>query len=304
MRRSSVNDYAEAMRVRYKTAGKAEKGRLLDEFTAMTGYHRKSAIRALSGGGRKRKVAKVGRPKKYDAETIAALRQTWEAADRICGQRLAPFMDELVAKLQQWEELRVTEEVAQKLCEMSASTIDRLLRPYRYRGLRRPLSATKPGSLLRAKIPIRTFAEWDEVRPGFMEVDLVAHCGDTTEGFYLNTLTAVDIATSWVVCRAVWGKGQQRVGGAIHELSRQLPFPLLGLDSDNGSEFINQQLLTYCHSKQITFTRSRPYRKNDQAHVEQKNWTAVRAPYRLRPATRPRRLMLNSRRCTGSLRCT
>ena len=109
-----------------------------------------------------------------------------------------------------------------------------------------------------------------------MEVDLVAHCGDTTEGFYLNTLTAVDIATGWVACRAVWGKGQQRVGGAIHEVARTLPFPLLGLDSDNGSEFINHHLHTYCLNKQITFTRSRPYKKNDQAYVEQKNWTAVR----------------------------
>ena len=276
MRRSSVNDYAEAMRLRYEAANKAEKGRLLDEFTTMTGYHRKSAIRVLSGSSRAQKTAKVGRPKKYDAETVAALRRTWEAADRICGQRLAPFMGELVSKLQQWEELRVTEEVAEQLTQMSASTIDRLLRPYKDRGLRRPLSTTKPGSLLKAKIPIRTFAEWDDVRPGFMEVDLVAHCGDTTEGFYLNTLTAVDIATGWVACRAVWGKGQQRVGGAIHEVARTLPFPLLGLDSDNGSEFINHHLHTYCLNKQITFTRSRPYKKNDQAYVEQKNWTAVR----------------------------
>ena len=242
----------------------------------MTGYHRKSAIRVLSGSSRARKARKVGRPKKYNAETVAALRRMWEAADRICGQRLARFMDELVTKLQQWEELRATEEVAEQLSQMNPSTIDRLLRPNKDRGLRRPLSTTKPGSLLRAKIPIRTFAEWDEVRPGFLEVDLVAHCGDTTEGFYLNTLTAVDIATGWVACRAVWGKDQQPVGGAIHEVAKTLPFHLLGLDSDNGSEFTNQHLYTYCLNKQITFTRSRPYKKNDQAHVEQNNWTAVR----------------------------
>ena len=205
-----------------------------------------------------------------------ALKQVWETADRICGKRLKPFMGELVAKMQEWEELRVTQDVADQLCQLSASTIDRLLRSHKDRGLRRPWSTTKPGSLLKASIPIRTFAEWDEDRPGFIEVDLVAHCGDTTEGFYLNTLTGVDIATGWVECRAVWGKGQDRVGGAVHEMSRSLPFPMLGLDSDNGSEFINHHLYAYCQRNEITFTRSRPYRKNDNAHVEQKNWTAVR----------------------------
>lgn len=280
MRRSSVSEYVEVMKERYRSAGRTDKSRLLDEFTEVTGYHRKSAIRLLSGvsgaTGAGTTVRK-GRPSKYGYETVAALRQVWEVAGRLCGRRLAPFMGELVTKLQQWEELRVTEEAAQQLCEMSASTIDRLLRPYKDRGLRSVLSTTKPGSLLKASIPIRTFAEWDDGRPGFIEVDLVAHCGETTEGFYLNTLTGVDIATSWVECQAVWGKSQERVGGAVHEMSRALPFPLVGLDSDNGSEFINHHLYGYCQRNEITFTRSRPYRKNDNAHVEQKNWSAVRA---------------------------
>ena len=142
--------------------------------------------------------------------------------------------------------------------------------------MRRPFSTTKPGTLLKASIPIRTFPDWDDKRPGFQEIDLVAHCGDSTEGFYLNTLSAVDIATGWVEVRGVWGKGQQRVGGAIHQVGRQLPFPLLGLDSDNGSEFINHSLYAYCQREGITFTRSRPYKKNDGAHVEQKNWSVVR----------------------------
>ena len=276
MRRSSVSEYAEAMRERYRAGGRAEKGHLLDEFTAVTGYHRKSAVRLLSGRSRGRRAKKMGRPRRYDDEVAVALKQVWETADRICGKRLKPFMGELVAKMQEWEELRVTQDVADQLCQLSASTIDRLLRPHKDRGLRRPWSTTKPGSLLKASIPIRTFAEWEEDRPGFIEVDLVAHCGDTTEGFYLNTLTGVDIATGWVECRAVWGKGQDRVGGAVHEMSRSLPFPMLGLDSDNGSEFINHHLYAYCQRNEITFTRSRPYRKNDNAHVEQKNWTAVR----------------------------
>lgn len=171
--------------------------------------------------------------------------------------------------------MRVTPQVARQLGQVSPATIDRLLKPYRRRGLRRPFT-TRPGSLLKGAIPIRTFADWDDAIPGFMEVDLVAHCGESTEGFYLHTLCGVDISTRWVECQEVWGKGQERVGGAVHRMGERLPFPLLGLDSDNGSEFINQHLYTYCQKRGIAFTRSRPYKKNDSAHVEQKNWSMVR----------------------------
>ena len=277
MRRSSVEEYAEAMRGRYRGSSRSEKGRLLDEFTEVTGYHRKSAIRVLGGESRRAgEKTKLGRPRSYDDELVVALHRVWAVAGRICGKRLAPFMGELVGRLQAWEELQVTPEVADQLSAMSASSIDRLMKPYRDRGLRRPLSTTKPGSLLKGSIPIRTFAEWNENRPGFIEVDLVAHCGESTEGFYLNTLTGVDIATGWVECQAVWGKGQDRVGAAVHKMSKALPFDLVGLDSDNGGEFINHRLYTYCQRNEITFTRSRPYKKNDNAHVEQKNWTVVR----------------------------
>ena len=165
---------------------------------------------------------------------------------------------------------------------MSAATIDRVLKAYRHRGLRRPFCTIKPGSLLKAAIPIRTFADWDDKRPGFLEVDLVAHCGESTEGFYLNILSAVDVATGRVECRGVWGKGQERVGCAIHQIGQRLPFPLLGLDSDNGGEFINPRLYAYCQRNKITFTRSLPYKKNDGAHVEQKNWSVSAASHRLR----------------------
>ena len=277
MRRSSVEEYAELMRGRYRGASRTEKSRLLDEFTEVTGYHRKSAIRLLGCESRPEGAKKkLGRPRSYDDVVVSALHQVWTVADRICGKRLAPFMRELVGRLQAWEELQVTPEVAEQLSGMSASSIDRLMKPYRDRGLRGPLSTTKPGSLLKSSIPIRTFAEWNEDRPGFIEVDLVAHCGESTEGFYLTTLTGVDIATGWVECQAVWGKGQDRVGGAVHKMSKALPFELLGLDSDNGGEFINHHLYTYCQRNEITFTRSRPYKKNDNAHVEQKNWTVVR----------------------------
>lgn len=276
MTRGGVKEYLEAVQGRYQKATRQEKGRILDEFVQVTGYHRKAAIRLLAHGYQKSPSHHLGRPKKYGLEVVAALKKAWEASDRMCSQRLQPFLPELVEVLERHSELVVSPEAKEQMCRLSPATIDRLLRPYRQRGQRRPFSTTKPGSLLKAAIAIRTFADWDDKRLGFLEIDLVAHCGESTEGFYLNTLSTVDVATGWVECQGVWGKGQERVGGAIHHLSQRLPFPLLGLDSDNGSEFINHHLYAYCQRQGITFTRSRPYKKNDSAHVEQKNWSVVR----------------------------
>ena len=276
MTRGGVKEYLEAVQGRYRKATRQEKGGILDEFVQVTGYHRKAAIRLLARGYQKGSTHRLGRPKEYGLEVVAALKKAWGASDRMCSQRLQPFLPELVQVLERHGELAVTSEVKDQLCRLSPATIDRLLRPYRQRGQRRPFSTTKPGSLLKAAIPIRTFADWDDKRPGFLEIDLVAHCGESTEGFYLNTLSTVDVATGWVECQGVWGKSQDRVGGAIHHLSQRLPFPLLGLDSDNGGEFINHHLYAYCQRNKITFTRSRPYKKNDSAHVEQKNWSVVR----------------------------
>lgn len=255
----------------------------LGEGTAVGGVHRRDRVSPQVGhppaGGRDRTTqpgTPGGGPRRYGPEVAQALRRVWEAANRPCGKRLAPFLPDLVAALERHGELALPPAVRASLLQMSASTIDRLLRPFRQGTARRPLGATKPGTLLKAAIPIRTFSEWDERRPGFLEVDLVAHGGESTEGFYLNTLSAVDIATGWVEVQGVWGKGQDRVGSAIHTLRQRLPFPLLGLDSDNGSEFINHHLYAYCLREHITFTRSRPYKKNDSAHVEQKNWHVVR----------------------------
>lgn len=167
-------------------------------------------------------------------------------------------------------------DIEAQVCRMSAATIDRRLRSWRQKGGRRSLSTTSPGALLRSAIPIRTFADWQDNRPGFIEVDLVAHCGESAEDFYLNTLMAVDVATSWTEFVGVWGKTQERVGTAVHHVRQRLPFPLLGLDSDNGSEFINQNLARWCRRERITFTRSRPYKKNDNCYVEQKNGSIVR----------------------------
>ncbi len=275
MSRGSVKEYREAIGRRYREAGRREKGVILDEFTEVTRYHRKAVIRLLARDtgppGRR-----LGRPRRYGGEVVEAVRVAWEAADRVCGKRLKPFLPELVEVLMRHGDLKVSEEVAEQLGEISAATIDRLLKRYRGRRIRRPLSTTRPGSLLKRAIPIRTFADWDEGEPGFMEVDLVAHCGESTEGFYLNTLCGVDICTGWVECQEIWGKGQHRVRAGVHRMRRRLPFRLLGLDSDNGSEFINHRLYQYCQEEGITFTRSRPYKKNDNAHVEQKNWSVVR----------------------------
>lgn len=276
MTRRSIGEYLEAIGGRYLRADKKGKGRILDEAVQVIGYHRKALIRVLRRRGKPVPYRRQGRPRRYGPPVREALRVMWEATDRLCGRRLHPFLPEIMPVLRRYGEQHLSGEVEAQVLQVSPSTIDRLLQPYRQQGGRRRFSTTKPGSLLKAAIPIRTFADWDDKRPGFLEVDLVAHCGESTEGFYLNTLSAVDIATGWVECQGVWGKGQERVGGAIHHLGQRLPFPLLGLDSDNGSEFINRHLLAYCQRRKITFTRSRPYKKNDSAHVEQKNWSVVR----------------------------
>jgi len=264
------------VRERYLRASKKEKEKILDEFMNVTGYHRKSAIRLLHRRSRSIPRRRRGRPKKYTPNTAEALKMAWEAADRICSRRLKPFLPELIRVLRQHGEMCMTAEVEAQLCQISPSTIDRLLSPHRRLGGRRPLTTTKPGSLLKSSIPIRTFADWEQDRPGFLEADLVPHCGDSAEGFYLTTLSTVDVATGWSECVGVWGKGQSRVRAAVHRIRQRLPFPMLGLDSDNGSEFINHHLYSYCRDEGITFTRSRSYKKNDSCHVEQKNWTVVR----------------------------
>jgi hypothetical protein len=183
---------------------------------------------------------------------------------------------ELLERLTQWGELALPPEVDKRLRQASRPTLARLLAPARAQYPRRGVTITRPGTVLKHEIPIRTFTEWDEARPGFLEVELVAHCGTHTEGFSLCTLCAVEIATAWVELDAVWGKGQERVGGAVDHVRTRLPIPLVGLDSDNGSEFINRTLLLYCRRYGITFTRSRAWKKNDSAHVEQKNGAIVR----------------------------
>ena len=274
----SKNELLEAVRPRYLKASKVEKQKILDEFTSATGYHRKHAIRVL-----KNKVQVqnhfTGKTKAYQrmyrGDVVQALEQIWEIYGHICSKRLQPFLPEAIRVLERCQEINLSKDTKELLLKISSASIDRCLRSIR---IKTPhgLSTTKPGSLLKTLIPIRIFTEWDEQRPGFLEIDLVAHCGSTTEGQFLCTLTCTDLCTGWTEVTGLLHRSQEAVSEAIHLVRQRLPFPLLGIDSDNGSEFINDLLYRYCLAEKITFTRSRPYQKNDQAHVEQKNWSVVR----------------------------
>jgi len=276
--RRSIMEYVQALRSRYLTASREGKGKMLDEFIQVTGLHRKAAIRLLHRRRQARASKRRGRSARH-RDATQPLRAICEASDRLCSKRLHPFLPEMIRVLREHGEQSIDAFVEARLCQMSPSTIDRLLRPYRKLGGRKPASTTRPGNLLKRLIPIRTFADWQENKPGFVETDLVAHCGDSAEGFYLNTLCAVDVASGWTECLPVWGKWQERVRQAVHHMRQRLPFPLLGLDSDNGSDPVldtGQCFYKYCRDEQITFTRSRSYKKNDSCHVEQKNGNVVR----------------------------
>jgi hypothetical protein len=275
MSQRSKRELLEEIRPRYLKAKNSKKHTILDEFVAATGYHRKYAIRILKHGRPRQSGKKHGYHKVYQGEVVVVLERIWEICGRICSKRLQPFLPEMVKVLERCGELQLSEQTKMLLLQMSRSTIDRCLGPARFERPR-GLSTTKPGSLLKKAIPVRTYTPWDEDQPGFLEIDLVAHCGGSVEGQYINTLTCVDLSTGWIECLAVHHRSQQAVFEAIQTMRTYLPFLLLGLDSDNGSEFINDLLYQYCLSEKITFTRSRPYQKNDQAHVEQKNWSVVR----------------------------
>ena len=268
----------EVVRPRYLKAKKAEKQNMLDEFTSATGYHRKHAIRVLKnqvqGQNRLKRKTKTYQTI-YRGEVVQVLEQIWETYGCICSKRLQPFLPEAIRVLERYKEIKISKDTKELLLKISSASIDRCLRPVRIKSPH-GLSTTKPGSLLKKLIAVRTFTEWDEERPGFMEIDLVAHCGDSVAGQFLCTLTCTDICTGWTDVTALPHRSQEAVSKAIHLMRQRLPFPLLGIDSDNGSEFINDLLYRYCLDEKVTFTRSRPYKKNDQAHVEQKNWSVVR----------------------------
>jgi hypothetical protein len=262
------------LRDRYVRAARLEKGRMLTEAVTVTGYHRKAVIRAWRReAGRRTRGPRRGRPTRYDAAVVRALRAIWVAAGY-------PWSHRLKALLPTWlpwarRRLALVPATETKVRAISARQIDRLLAPDKRTIRRRMYGRTKPGTLLKHHIPIKT-DHWDVTEPGFTEVDLVSHSGDRADGDFLHTLNLTDIHTTWVEHGAVLGKSQVRVQERLAELRAALPFALRGIDSDNGSEFINAHLHQYCRTHQIQFTRGRPYKKNDNAHIEQKNWTHVR----------------------------
>jgi hypothetical protein len=276
MSQTTRKEVLSKLRRRYQNAGLEHKRKLLDQAQEMLGYHRKAAIRAL----RPRTVEPgprlyTGRPLTYEpARLLPWLKPIWQGTDYACGRRLQAMLPEWIPAYEQHER-RLPTEVKEKLLLASARTLDRLLEPCRVRGKSRSL--TRPGTLLRHQIPIRG-SVWEEGKAGWLEVDTVALCGGSAAGEYVWMVDGVDYATTWVEVRAMWGRGQAGTLQALQDLEASLPFALLGLDSDNGGEFLNYHVLHWLQQRPrpVFMTRSRPYKKDDNAHVEQKNWTHVR----------------------------
>jgi len=269
--------YLKAIQLRYQRARKKAKVTILDEFSCVCGYNRKYAIRLLNQCTKARKKRRSGpRPIYASAEFLTALKHIWFASDQMCSKKLKAAIP-LWLPFYATAYKALTPETQDKLLSISAATIDRVLRPVRVTYGRKGLSGTRPGSLLKNQIPIRTDF-WDVTEPGFMEADTVAHCGNSLTGDFAWSLTMTDILTTWTENRATWNKGAEGVLAQIKSIEARLPFALQGFDCDNGSEFLNYHLMRYFtgHPSLTSFTRSRAYKKNDNAHVEQKNWSHVR----------------------------
>ena len=273
----AIQELAEALRSRYRSASRLEKTKILDEFCATTGYHRKSAIRLLCRRSRPSSGKPRGRPPIYvGGEFTSALLLIRKASGYICGKYLPSAMPALIAQLERHEGLALGSDVRSKLLAMSGATADRLLQPHRRTRLPRRSISRRVVSDVRKKIERHTFAQLRELPLGHVEVDLVLHSGMTSKGFCLTTLTAVEINSSWTICIPVWGKGKTRVGGAVARLQRQAPYTLLGVHSDNGTEFINNTLYQFCQRNQLAFTSGRTHHPNDQPRVEQRNGSVPR----------------------------
>jgi len=273
----SRNQYLKVLRERYlKAKAKKEKTQILDEYCHNTGQARKYVIRKIQPEVDLRPKQRKKRKQTYDGQVTAALARVWEIFDCPCGQRLKPILEVEVYRLRELREIKVSDEVALKLGTMSSATIDRKLKHQReVLRLLRLKGGPRPGSLLKRKIPIR-LTEWDTSKTGYLEMDLVVHCGSSTLGEYINTLSTIEVSSGWWEGEAIMGKSQESTFQALKTIRERTLFDWKGLDSDNGSEFINEILYKYCRRERLEFTRSRPRRKNDNAYIEQKNWTHVR----------------------------
>jgi len=267
-------EVVQAIAVRYHAATRSEKKTILDEFIKVTEYHRKHAIRVLRTVKRI-DAAPAARPRVYDQAVLCALTILWEAADRICGKRLKQSIPTLLDAMERFGHLQLEAEVRRRVLAMSAATMDRLLKPVRdagKQGRRRSVNNTP----LRRSIAVRTFSDWNDPPPGFFEMDMVAHCGRSIRGSHAHSLVLTDIATGWTEAAALLMREQTLVIVNVEAIRLALPFPMLGLDVDNDSAFINETMVDYCKERKIQLTRCRPYKKNDQAWIEQKNGAVVR----------------------------
>jgi hypothetical protein len=278
---------------RYRQADKKTKTKILDEFVEATGYNRKYALHMLTHWGKETFLTVDGKPVKlkagtakrrkgggrkpvYGPEVIASLRIIWAFFWYQCGKLLSPLIRDQMSFFEAWPKFGITPAIREKLLKISPATIDRALKADRKKLAVRGISGTKPGNLLKKHIPVRTHYPWNDRKPGFFEIDTVHHCGERDAGEFCLTLDATDVASGWVELRPLLNKAQKWVLEALADIQPALPFPLLGIDSDNGGEFINHTLLAWCDSHHITFTRSRPYKKNDNCFVEQKNFKCIR----------------------------
>ena len=269
-------ELTEAIGARYRGASKSEKHKILDEFVALTGCHRKHAIRTLNGKAAAA-VEEKRRNRVYDEVTRQALIMLWEAADRVCGKRLKALVPMLTDAMERHGHIDLDPIVKAKVLTVSAATIDRMLASTRFQidGQRKRRKGVGPA--IRRSIPVRTFADWGDPLPGFFEMDMVEHYnGPKTDGDYLHTLVLTDIASGWTECFAMRHRSQALVIDGLDKVADDLPFPMLGVDSDNDSAFMTQDVFDYCVARRLVQTRSRAYKKNDQAWVEQKNGAIVR----------------------------
>jgi hypothetical protein len=264
----------EALRQRYAVATKTDKGKILDEFVAVVGCHRKHAVRLLRVSGSPPSAPRVVGRRIYDEAVKEALTIIWEAGDRICGKRLKAVMPELLDAMEHHGHMDLDPLVRKRLLSASASTIDRLLSPIRRTAKSRP--KRRAAKKANKKVAVKTFSEWDDTDPGFLEIDFVAHCGGSMAGAFIHTLGATDVCTGWIEVVPLLAREQSVVVEALEVVFNRFPIPVLGINSDNDSAFINDTLINYCGSSGIEFTRSRPYRKNDQAWIEQKNGSVIR----------------------------
>ena len=275
MSKMSKREYLIQLKKKYWKAKKKVKTQLLNDFCDFTNYNRKYALQLLGNPTPAKWKRYRTRDKTYDQEVIQPLLILWRASNEICGERFHPFIPTLLSKLIQLGEIKVSGTVKKKLLKISLGTVKRIVRKTKRRSKIKIGGTTKPGSILKKQIAVR-YGRWTETDPGWCETDTVAHCGDNVGGEFIYSLDVVDICSGWSEQAAIWGKGEMATKEQMDVIRKRLPFRLLGLDPDNGSEFINWQMFRYCEKNEITLTRSRPYKKNDNAHIEQKNYTAIR----------------------------